>query len=673
MLTRWPIGIGATVVALGLGGVRLFGLLGLIRAGKPDRTRTSHLSRRARREVSEVLGQGRLLAWSLPGLAHAAVFWAFIVLTLTIIEAYGALFSPSFSIPGIGHSAVVGFLEDLFSLAALCGVGAFAVIRLRARTLRPARASRFFGSHVALAWVILSMISAVIVTLLMYRGAQYVTGHFPYRSGAFLSIGIGDALKPLGARTCSHLETVFLDGNVVAIAAFLVIVVYSKHLHIFLAPFNIAFARLPRALGPLASTPNLELDGLGEDDSFGVGTAEQMTWKQALDVMSCTECGRCQAHCPAWATGKPLSPKFVVMDLRDALFDAKRTRKAGDTPAFLVPGVVDPDALWSCTTCGACVEQCPVDIEHVDVIVDMRRFKVLMESDFPAEANTMLRNVESRGDPFGLGSARRLDWTADLDFDVPVVDEVIPDEVEYLFWVGCAGALDQRGQRTTQAIARLLHAAGVSFAVLGPRESCTGDPARRLGNEYLYQQAAKANIEVLNAVRARKIVASCPHCFNTLANEYPALGGNFEVIHHAQLLASLVRDRRLRSTPDSTRVTFHDPCYLGRHNRVFDEPREVLARSSTDVIEMARNKRESFCCGAGGARMWMEESIGTRISAERTGEALATGAEVVSTACPYCKIMLEDAVAARSSEVEVLDIAQLLERAMLSAAPSPNA
>ncbi|HET6965561.1 MAG TPA: (Fe-S)-binding protein, partial [Acidimicrobiales bacterium] len=430
-----------------------------------------------------------------------------------------------------------------------------------------------------------------------------------------------------------------------------------------------------------------------------------------LDLISCTECGRCQDQCPAWATDKPLSPKLVIMDLREHMFASAPELLAGQpllpipnkVPATvaagsdgdgaqsgtgsvaaeggvatkpLVPDIIHPDVLWSCTTCGACVEQCPVDIEHVDTILDMRRYQVLIEAQFPSEANLMLRNVENKGDPWGLGSSQRTAWLDGLDFEIPVVSDTIPEDVEYLFWVGCAGALDERARRTTQAIARLLKQAGVSFAVLGPKESCTGDPARRLGNEDLFQMQAQQNIETLQSANVKKIVASCPHCFNSIAREYPALGGNFEVYHHTQLLEKLLSAGSLRpQTRIDQKITYHDPCYLGRHNEVYDEPRGVLNHvPGVQLEEMHRCRNKGFCCGAGGSRMWLEENIGTRINVNRTDEALGTGADVISTACPYCLIMLDDATKSRQAEgtapesVRVLDVAQVLEQSLVGAA-----
>ena len=659
MLTRYPIGLAATAVALAVAGWRLSHIFRLVASGRPAPDRLKPRANRARIELQEVVGQRRMLRWTLPGAAHAFTFWGFGVLVLTIIEAYGGLFQRNFAIPGIGHAAFIGFVEDFFACMVLVAVCVFSAIRLRSSPKRKDRASRFYGSHTATAWLTLGMIALVVITLLLYRATQSNIGDFPYGWWAFASHGLGRALRPLGVPANRMLETVFVDLNVVVIMSFLVLVVYSKHLHIFMAPLNVAFTRQPSRLGALDKTPAIDLETMDEDAIFGAGRIGHFTWKQLLDFVSCTECGRCQSQCPAWNTGKPLSPKLVVMDLRDELFR--------ETSRALVPDVIADDVLWACTTCGACVEECPVDIEHVDAIIDMRRYAVMNEARFPPEAASMLRNVENRGDPWGLGAARRLEWTAGLDFEVPIVTRSIPDNIEYLFWVGCAGALDERARRTTQALARLMHRAGVSFAVLGPAESCTGDPVRRLGNEYLFQAQARRNIETLTAAGVRKVVASCPHCFNSLSKEYPSLGGNFEVIHHTQLLERLVTEGRLRPRRLDAKVAYHDPCYLGRHSQIYDPPRAVISSMpGASTIEMERCRERSFCCGAGGARMWLEEPQGARINVERTNEVLATGADVVSTACPFCLIMLDDAVRARSrvENATVLDVAELLERSM---------
>ena len=669
MLSRYPVSIAALALALALAGRRLLWLARLVLSGAPVAEALPSWRVRLGAVGREVLLQQKLVRWRGAGLAHAATFWGFVVLLLTVIEAFGDLFSPSFAIPGIGHNGAVGFLEDFFACAALVAVCTFGFIRVAASPRRRQRGSRFFGSHTKAAWLVLVMIAGVVVTLLLYRAAETNTGDLPYDWWAFASHGIGRALAPLGRSTNATLATVFVDLNVVIISAFLVFVVYSKHLHIVLAPFNVALSRQPRALGPLASTPAMGPEDITEDSIFGAGAIEQLSQKRLLDLATCTECGRCQSQCPAWLTGKALSPKLVVMDLRDELFASAprllgRPGSTSQPERRLVPDVISPDALWACTTCGACVEQCPVDIAHVDTIVEMRRHQVMMESAFPSEAAAMLRNIETRGDPWGLGSAKRVEWTVGLGFDVPVVTEGAM-EAEYLLWVGCAGAFDDRAKRTSRALARLLHGAGVSFAVLGGRETCTGDPARRLGNEYLYQEQARKNLATFAALGVHKVIASCPHCFNSLGQEYPALGGQLQVTHHSQLLAELVAQGRITPARLDASVVYHDPCYLGRHNRVFDEPRSLVdALPGARRVEMGRCRDKSFCCGAGGARMWMEEPVGQRVNHARAEEALSTGAGVLATACPFCLIMLDDAVKSKArQDMAVLDIAQLLDGA----------
>ena len=677
MLVRIVVGFAVTALCMAIAGRRFAYLMRLVATGHSDPKRFRNVGGRVWAELVEVGGQKKLLKRPLPGLAHAFTFWGFTILLATIIEAYGDLVDKQFLLTS---SPVLGFIEDLFATAVLLALAVFTVIRLVNSPERRERRSRFYGSHLDAAWVTLAMIGGVMVTLVGYRGAQIRTGDFPYDHSwwPFASHIVYEAFKDASYTTALNAETTLILLNIAVIMGFLIFISYSKHLHIFFAPLNVAASRRPRALGPLYSTPDMDMENVSEDTVFGAGQIEHFSWKQLLDTFTCTECGRCQDACPAWFTGKPLNPKFIIMSLRDRLLadgpllldGAEAAEQKAQRPN-LVGSAIEPDALWSCLTCGACVEQCPVDIEHVDTIVEMRRYEVLMESRFPNEAGLMLRNIENQGDPWGLGSAKRTEWTEALDFEVPVIEGAVPDDIEYVFWVGCAGALDERARKATQATARLLHRAGVRFGILGPRESCTGDPARRLGNEYLYQEMGKANISTLNDAGVKKVVASCPHCFNALGREYPELGGNFEVVHHSQLLGHLVAEGKLSPGSMQTSVTYHDPCYLGRHNRVFDEPRSVLdAIDGVKQVEMPRCRERSFCCGAGGARMWMEETLGKRVNLERTDEALTTGAEVVSTACPYCLIMLDDAVKARQreDEVRVLDLSQVVEQSM--AAPA---
>jgi Fe-S oxidoreductase len=705
VVVRMTVGLVLTAVALAIAGRRLWWLKRLAFTGQPAPERVAavreHPGRDVEREAAEVLGQRKLLKWSVPGTAHFLTFWGFTILLLTIIESFGALFWRTFSLPWIGHWAFIGFLEDLVAVGVLAGIITFTVIRLRHDPHREGRKSRFYGSHTGAAWLVLAMIFLVIATLLIYRGAQINTGVFPYPHGAFASEIVGHWLAPLGYGVNAVLEATFLIAQVAVVMVFLVIIAYSKHLHIFLAPVNVLFSRRPNALGPLEPMRSngkiLDFEEADPDtDVFGLGKIEDFTWKGMLDMGTCTECGRCQSQCPAWATGKPLSPKQVILDLRDHAFakapyllatsDEERdklpdeVKKEAERPLVGTKedgGVIDPDVLWSCTNCGACVEECPVDIEHIDHIDGMRRHQVLIESAFPVEAAGMLRNLENKGDPWGMGENRRADWIGELDFEVPVVDGKIPEDAEYLFWVGCAGALEDRAKKTTKAIATLLHQAGVKFAVLGPAETCTGDPARRIGNEFVFSMLAQQNIETLNEAGVKKVVASCPHCFNTISREYPQLGGNYEVIHHTQLLAALIADGKI--TPVTTieeKLTYHDPCFLGRHNKVFTPPRQILdAVPGVQAEEMHRCKNRGFCCGAGGARMWMEERIGKRINTERIEEALALNPDTISTACPYCLVMLGDAIAAKKSSgdakdtLEVVDVAQLLARSVRATAP----
>ncbi|ORA17167.1 FeS-binding protein [Mycobacterium arosiense ATCC BAA-1401 = DSM 45069] len=725
MLIRLIVGMGMTLVVAALAARRVLWLFKLITSGKPAPGHADEPAKRVWAEVSEVFGQRRMLRWSIPGLAHFFTMWGFFILLTVYIEAYGLLFQDNFHIPIIGRWDALGFLQDFFATAVFLGIATFAVIRLMRSPREIGRASRFYGSHTGGAWLVLFMIFNVIFTYVFVRGSAVNNGTLPYGNGAFLSQLFGAILRPLGRPANETIETTALLLHIAVMLAFLIIVLHSKHLHIFTAPINVIFKRLPNGLGPLLPLEHdgkpIDFENPPDDAEFGRGKVEDFSWKAMLDFATCTECGRCQSQCPAWNTGKPLSPKLVIMDLRDHWM-AKAPYILGDkespvesTPeggvgeklageehaeAHHVPesgfgrvmgsgpeqaarplvgteeqgGVIDPDVLWSCVTCGACVEQCPVDIEHVDHIVDMRRYQLMMESEFPSELSVLFKNLETKGNPWGQNASDRTNWIDEVDFDVPVYGEDVDsfDGYEYLFWVGCAGAYDDKAKKTTKAVAELLAIAGVKYLVLGTGETCNGDSARRSGNEFLFQQLAAQAVETLDGVFEgtetvdRKIVVTCPHCFNTLGREYRQLGANYSVLHHTQLLNRLIRDNKLVPvTPVSQDITYHDPCYLGRHNKVYEAPRELIGAAGANLTEMPRHAERSFCCGAGGARMWMEEHIGKRINHERVDEALATGAATVATACPFCRVMVTDGVNDRQEEagrsgVEVLDVAQIL-------------
>uniref|UniRef100_A0AAU2V7N0 (Fe-S)-binding protein n=1 Tax=Streptomyces sp. NBC_00003 TaxID=2903608 RepID=A0AAU2V7N0_9ACTN len=714
-------------------GVALFGraivqIYRFVRLGQnvPAGTRTADPYRRAVTVVKEFLGHTRMNKWGIVGVAHWFVAVGFFSLLLTIVNAIGQLFKADWILPIIGDWAPYNvFVEFLGTMTAL-GILTLIVIRQLNRPGRPGRKSRFAGSNTGQAYFVEAVILIVgicIFTLHALEGAQHhVDG---YEASFFISYPVVAWFRGMDLSTLQNL-TYFFAGLKIATSFIWMITVALKTdmgvaWHRFLAFPNIFFKRESDggvalgALQPMASGGKLvDFEDPGEDDVYGVSQIEHFSWKGILDFSTCTECGRCQSQCPAWNTGKPLSPKLLIMSLRDHAHakapyllagggkDMEGNEKATeeqlkDVPAAALAeaerpligtveenGVIDPDVLWSCTTCGACVEQCPVDIEHIDHIVDMRRYQVMIESAFPSEAGTMLKNLEKKGNPWGLAKKQRVEWTKEVDFEVPIVGKDIEDltEVDYLYWVGCAGALEDRAKKTTKAFAELLHMAGVKFAIMGGDEKCTGDSARRLGNEPLFQQLGQENVAMLNMAygeddedpstrkpkSAKKIVATCPHCFNTIANEYPQLGGEFEVIHHTQLLQHLIDEGKLVPvTPVDGLITYHDPCYLGRHNKVYTPPREIMsAVPGLRQQEMHRHKERGFCCGAGGARMWMEERIGKRINNERVDEALSLNPDIVSTACPFCLVMLTDSVNGKKNDgkakenLQVVDVAQLL-------------
>ncbi|HET6287967.1 MAG TPA: (Fe-S)-binding protein [Amycolatopsis sp.] len=709
-LTLGGISVLLGVVAWGMFFATIARFVRVIRLGQPDSTRNGPFLPRMKTLIKEFAAHTRMNKIRSVGAAHWLVMWGFILGSLALFEAYGEVFVPTWGWPILDDWSLFQLLMEVLGVGTIVGALVLIGIRQKNHPRRADRQSRFQGSNFKWAYFIEAVVLIEGIGIIGVRAAKSAMNvHETPIWAAFVSHPIGELLP-----ASPNLVSVFAFVKLMSATIWLFVIARTMTMgiawHRFSAFFNIYFKREDDggvalgALKPMMSNGKvLDLEEADPDeDTFGVGKIEDFSWKGWLDFSTCTECGRCQSQCPAWNTGKPLSPKLLITQLRDhayakapyLLAGGKRDMAGdevgltGDDPYAGIDvlaiaesqkaligddgGVIDPEVLWSCTSCGACVEQCPVDIEHVDHIVDMRRYQVMIESAFPSELNGMFKNLENKGNPWGQNAKDRLAWTEDLDFEVPVFDGDLGD-TEYLFWVGCAGAFEDRAKKTTRAVAELLHIAGVKYTVLGSEESCTGDPARRAGNEFLFQMLAQQNVEILNSVfegrerKARKVVVTCAHCFNTLANEYPELGGQFDVVHHTQLLNRLVREKHLTPVASVAEdVTYHDPCYLGRHNKVYDAPRELVGASGAQLREMPRHGDRSMCCGAGGARMWMEEKIGKRINVERVDEALGTAPSKIATGCPFCRVMLTDGVTARQNEgaagghVEVVDVAQLL-------------
>ncbi len=725
------VSLAVTAITIPVTVVAVRRMTAVIRAGGPAPGRTDDPAARTVNMLKETFLHTRMLQWSWIGALHWFVYLAFLVLATAVAQAFFQLFDPEFVWPIIGHFFLYEWISEAIGLLGALAIIPLAVYRQVKHPKRLQRQSRFFGSRMGQAYFVEFMVFLESAAILFIRGAEYnllqarggedaeyATGfHFP------IAQFFGN-LYPTGAENIDTLENIIVVIAMIKVTSAMIwLLVISTNLtmgiawHRFTAWPNIWFKRESDGGTALGGLEPIRINGkaldmeamedLEEEDfeKLGVGKVEDFSWKGLLDFTTCTECGRCQSQCPAWNTEKPLSPKLLVMGLREhayakipalAIPEDERTEEQqkeverpliGDEEMY---GVIDPDVLWSCTNCGACVQQCPVDIEHVDHIDDMRRFQVLVESNFPAELNNIFKGLERKGNPWGMNPKHRMDWAKDLDFEVKQVgvDVESLDEVEWLFWVGCAGAFEDRAKKTTQAVAELLNTAGVDFAVLGDGETCTGDPARRAGNEIVFMQLAMENAEVLKETKAKKVVSTCAHCFNSLKNEYAEFGVELEVVHHTQLLNRLVREGKLTpvagkagaaaAEPEKT-ITYHDPCFLGRHNQVYEAPRELLSViPGAKFAEMPRNSERSFCCGAGGARMWMEENLGSRINVNRTQEAVATGADQIAVGCPFCRVMLSDGLTAQQAageareEVEVLDVAQML-LAAVKRAPEPTA
>ena len=739
-LTLGTIGVAFSLLgwASFVGGVGKMTRAIMIGQPAPDRWRP--FFPRFKTMIVEFLAHTRMNKFRTVGWAHWLVMIGFLGGMILYFEAYGQTFDPEFHWPIIGSWGIYHLWDELLGIGTVIGILVLIAIRQLNHPRVPARLSRFSGSRFGPAYVIEAIVFLEGIGMVMVKAGKIATyGHSEVWTD-FFTMQVAKLLPSSVA-----MVAVFAFIKMVSGSTFLLLVGrninWGVAWHRFAAFFNIYFKReddggvaLGAAKPMMSKGKPVDMETADPDvDTFGAGRVEDFSWKGWLDFTTCTECGRCQSQCPAWNTGKPLSPKLLIMSLRDhgvakAPYLLAGGRKAGSSKEGSgdeiglvdgdgkpnekklakisdaakaeaerplvggedVNGIIDPEVLWSCTTCGACVEQCPVDIEHVDHIIDMRRYQVLIESEFPSELAGLFKNLENKGNPWGQNAKDRLNWINELDFQIPVFGQDADsfDGYEYLFWVGCAGAYEDRAKRTTKAVAELLATAGVKFMVLGADETCTGDSARRAGNEFLFQQLAQQNIELLNSVfegveqSRKKIVVTCAHCFNALNNEYPQVGGIYEVVHHTQLLNRLVRTKQLIPVASvSQNVTYHDPCYLGRHNKVYNAPRELMAASGSTLVEMPRHGERSMCCGAGGARMWMEEQLGKRINIDRVDEALSTlngGNEPskIATGCPFCRVMLTDGVTARKDGgevgqgVEVVDVAQLMLDAIDRVDPS---
>jgi len=654
--------VALIALAVVLFAVRAAYLAGLVLHAQPT-VRWDRPHRRLLNVLVYVFGQVRLLRYDFwPGLMHATIFWGFVILTLGTLEFFARGFHESAGLPLLSDTAPYLIAQDVFSVAV---IAAIAYALFRRLVTKPRRLTLSSEAN-----VILLLILGLMVTDLVADAGRIVLAPVPTDHWSFAGAAIAVSL---GARSAGAVQGIFQVAwwaHEALLLGFLVFLPYSKHLHILASPLNVFFAPVTPK-GRVSTTPNLETA-----ETFGVGKLEEFHWKDLFDLYNCTECGRCTWRCPANMSGKELNPKMLILNLQHHLLgekahangDTRPNRPTGESPspaagdasAPMVGGVIKENVLWACTTCRWCVEACPVFIEHVPKIVDMRRFLVLTESRFPAELAPTFRNLENTGSPFQVARETRADWAKDLG--VRQMSDV--HEAEYLYWVGCYGSFDERNKKVSRAFVKCLQAAGVDFAILGPEEQCTGEPARRLGHEYLYQTLAQTNVETLKQYRFQTIVTACPHCFNTIRNEYPDFDGRFRVIHHSQLLDELVRSGLLRVDRErKERITYHDACNLGRYNDVYDEPRRTLVSvPGVELVEMELSRSASFCCGGGGGRAWLEEHEGRRVNQLRVEQAMATNPNTLASACPFCLTMFEDGVKAKEvgDRIKTRDIAEIL-------------
>lgn len=666
----------AILVALGIFVNTLYGRFRLLLAAKPV-NRFDRIGDRINAVLVYAFGQKKFVVGEQPaGWMHAVIFWGFVILGIQVVTMFGRAFSDHFFVPGFAPHLLGGpfmIVRDVMEVAVLAAIF-LAFYRwlvshpTRLFGFRPAEARLGGQSHWE-ALLILAFISTIMISGLLYDGGRLIAfagdpsveAERPWQP---ISAFVGGLLSPLGPAGAKGVSDAAWWVHNLIILTFLNLLPLSKHFHIITAIPNVFF----RKLEPTGALNKMDLENI---ETFGTSHIEQFTWKQLLDMYSCTECGRCSSQCPATASGKPLAPRQLLLDLRDYLYerqaemiDKRLVKKDGEVGENIVgERLIHDDVLWSCTTCRACEEACPVMIEYVDKIVDMRRHLVQEEARFPAELTRTFKGMETQGNPWGLSADKRMDWAQGLE--IPLVSE--NPRAEYLYFVGCAGAFDDRNKKTTAAFAKLMQKAGVSFAVLGREEPCNGETARRLGNEYLYQSMAQTAVETFSQYSVKKIIVNCPHCFNTIKNEYPQFGGNYEVVHAADLLSHLLKAGKITLKDGaSQRITYHDSCYYGRYNGIYESPREVLSKvPGAQLQEMQRSKNTAMCCGAGGGWMWMEEPRDQRVNHLRVAQALETNPDVLAVSCPFCTTMLTDGLKAKGADekVQLLNIVEIIEQA----------
>lgn len=636
-------------------------------------------AKRLKNFVVQVLGQRKMLNEPY-GVVHFFIFWGFILIVLGELPLIFEGLFPKYSFPFLGTNPYFYMIKDIFTALVVVGLSGGAYRRW---VLKPARLSR-----TPEAAIIVLLVIGVIVTEWISSGAKVALEPKDAYAWAFMYHSFARIFHGYSTNTLMAISASFWWIHMVIVLGFLVYIPNCKHMHLLAVHPNVYFSSL-KPIGGQITTMDLENEDLTE---LGVARIESFTWKQLLDSFACGECGRCMSNCPATLSGKPLNPKQLLShQLKDHLLekgaimikyglkstsddnDEELAKIAESDPEAyailkktLIGDIVTEDEIFSCTTCMSCQVQCPVSNEHVNKIIDMRRSLVMMDSNFAPEVQTTFRNVESNFNPWGVEYSERANWAAELD--VSLISE--DNNVEYLFWVGCAGSFDARAQKVSVSVAKILKAAGVKFAILGAEEKCCGDFIRKIGNEFMYQSMVAENVELLNGYKVKKIITACPHCLNTLKNEYSEFGGNYEVIHHTQLIEDLIIDGKLvlntAGEYEPQRIVYHDSCYLGRYQQEYKSPRALFNMvPGVELVEMDRNHDKSFCCGAGGGRMWMEEHLGERINNLRVEQALDKNAQVIGANCPFCITMLEDGVKDKADSeqmVQVVDPAELIAK-----------